>query len=80
MSVGHVARLLEEAGIPTVIITAAPFRDRLEAMSLPRVLVTPNLMGRPVGLPNDVEGQRTVLLAALELLANAEENDTIVDL
>jgi hypothetical protein len=80
VSVGHVARLLEEAGIPTVIITAVPFRDRLEGMSLPRVLVTPNLMGRPMGLPGDVEGQRAVLLAALELLANAEENGAIVDL
>ncbi len=80
MSVGHVARLLEESGIPTVIIAAAPFRDRLEAMSLPRVLVTPTLLGRPVGLPNDVDGQRAVLLAALDLLANAEGNGTIVDL
>ena len=80
MSVGHLARTMEEAGISTVIVTAAPFRDRLEAMSPPRLLVTPNPMGRPMGLPNDAESQRMFLEAALDLLENAEENGTVAEM
>ena len=80
MSVGHVARLMEEAGIPTVIISAAPFKDRLLAMSPPRLLITPNPMGRPMGLPNDIESQRMFLEAALEMLDNAPENGTVAEM
>ncbi len=80
MSVGHVARLLEQAGIPTVIIAARPFRPRLEGMQLPRLLLTPHLLGRPVGAPGDKAGQRKTVLAALELLEKAEGGGTIVEL
>jgi hypothetical protein len=69
--VGHVARLLEEAGTPTVIVACAAFRPRLEAMALPRLVLTPFPMGRPVGAPGDAAGQRETLLAALDLLASA---------
>ena len=78
MSVGHVARLLEEAGIASVVISAAAFRDRLEAMHLPRLVLTPHLMGRPVGMPGNQERQREVLSVALDLLENAEEAGTVV--
>ena len=68
MSVGHVARVAEEAGIATVVIAAETFRDRLEALKVPRLLSTPFWMGRPLGRAGDGESQRRTLLAALELL------------
>ena len=68
VSVGHVARLLEASGTPTVIIAVEAFRDRLEAMRPPRLLTTPQWMGRPLGRPGDVGTQRKVLEKALELL------------
>ncbi len=40
---------------------------------MPRVLVTPHLMGRTMGPVGDDERQRMVLEAALELLETAEE-------
>ncbi len=77
MSVGHIARLLEEAGIATVVIAARPFKPRLIPMSLPRLLLTPHPMGRVLGAAGDVERQREVLLAALELLENAEAGQVV---
>ena len=79
MSVGHVARLLEAAGIATVIVAAAAFRPRMECMALPRLLLTPHLMGRPLGLVGDAAGQRRVLEAAFELLERAKVGGTVVD-
>ena len=80
MSVGHVARLLETNGIPTVIIAARAFRDHLAKMTLPRVVTTPYPMGRPLGAPGDVQSQRRSILSALELLESAGRVGTIVDL
>ncbi len=79
MSVGHVARAIEEAGIPTVIAMAKAFRPRLEAMRAPRVLVTRHIMGRPLGAPHDEERQREVLRDALTLLAEAKQNGSVVE-
>ena len=67
MSVGHVARLLEAAGVPTVIIAVEAFRGRLEAMGVPRLLTTPRWMGRPLGRPGDARSQRDTLDRALAL-------------
>jgi len=67
--VGHVARVAEEAGIATVVIATETFRERLEAMKVPRLLSTPFWMGRPLGRAGDGEAQRSTLLAALDLLA-----------
>ena len=80
MSVGHVARLLEAAGISTVVVASAVFRDRLEAMSLPRLILTPHLMGRPLGMPGHHERQRAAMLAALDLLENAQQGRSVVAL
>ena len=80
MSVGHLARLLEEAGISTVIIAARAFRPRMEIMSLPRLLLTPHLMGRPIGAPGDAPRQREVILEALGLLNGAKSVGTIVEM
>jgi len=80
VSVGHVARLLEADGIATVVIAVTAFRDRLQAMSLPRLVLTPHLMGRPLGMPGDKERQRASLLAAFELLEQATHGKTVVEL
>ncbi len=80
MSVGHVARLVEEAGIPTVIIAARPFKRRMEMMTLPRVLLTPYIMGRPVGPAGEFETQKKTLIAALDLLVRADKSGTIKEL
>ena len=77
VSVGHLARLVEEAGIATVIIAVRSFRSRLEAMTLPRVLLTPYLLGRPVGPPGESKQQLETLRAGLELLENAMEGGAI---
>ena len=71
MSVGHLARLIEEAGIPTVAIYARAFRHVAEAMRVPRVVVTRHPVGRVLGAPLDVERQREVLQSALDLLETA---------
>lgn len=77
MSVGHVARAIEEAGTPTVIVMVEPFWPRVASMRLPRVLLTRHVMGRPLGAPGDAERQRAVLRAALDLLARAPGNGTV---
>jgi hypothetical protein len=75
--VGHLARLLEAAGIPTVIVAIRAFQDRLAAMTPPRVLITPRLMGQPLGTPGDHDAQRATILAALDLLQTAKQAGTI---
>lgn len=79
MSVGHIARGLEEAGMPTVIIAVKSFRTRMEMMSLPRVLLTNNLLGRVLGNPFDEDSQKKVLTQALSLLREATKNGTIAE-
>ena len=71
--------MLEAAGIPTVVVAVKSFQKRMEMMCVPRALLTPHLMGRPVGRPGDVERQREVVQAALQLLGSAEKGGTIVD-
>ncbi len=77
---GHLARLLEEGGIATVVVAAQPFRRRLLAMSLPRLVFTPHPMGRVLGAPGDAARQRVVILAALELLQSATQGGTVLEL
>jgi hypothetical protein len=74
---GHVARLLEEAGIATVIIAVAAFETRMRMMTLPRVLLTPHPLGRPVGPPGDRDTQLSVIQRALDLLETAPGPGTI---
>ena len=75
---GHVARVFEAAGIPTVIIAVASLAGRLTPMQVPRLLLTPFLMGRPLGAPHDGERQLDVLRLGLELLETAVAAPTIV--
>ncbi|MDW7709227.1 MAG: hypothetical protein SCH98_02040 [Deferrisomatales bacterium] len=79
MSVGHVARVAEEAGIPTVAVYVKAFEKVAREMSLPRVLLTRHPVGRPLGAPGDAERQKSVLLAALELLENAPANGSSLE-
>lgn len=76
---GHLARLIEEAGIPTVAVYVRAFRHVAEAMRAPRVLVTRHPMGRTLGAPHDIERQRQVLEGALDLLETATA-PTVIEL
>jgi hypothetical protein len=53
--------LLEEGGIATVVVAIRAFRDRLKAMRLPRTVITPHPMGRPLGAPGDADRGRMVI-------------------
>lgn len=80
MSVGHVARAIEEAGTPTVVVMVRAFAHVAERMALPRTLITRNPMGRPFGAPGDIERQNAALAAALDLVDRAEQPGTIAEL
>jgi len=79
MSVGHVARAFEDANIATVIIAVKSFETRMKIMSLPRVLLTPQLLGRPLGNPFDEQEHTKILSTAIKMLETAEQNGTIQD-
>ncbi len=74
VSVGHVARAVEEAGIPTTAVYVRAFRHVVDEMVLPRAVITRHPMGRPLGPPGDAARQRAVVTAALELLAASERS------
>ena len=77
MSVGHVARILEKAGIPTVIIAIEAFEETLLSMSLPRMLLTPFPLGRPIGFPGNINQHIRVVQAALNMLTEAKSINTV---
>ncbi|MGI9529467.1 MAG: hypothetical protein ACR2NG_07120 [Acidimicrobiia bacterium] len=80
MSVGHVARAIEEAGTPTVVVMVKAYEHIARRMTLPRTLITPNPMGRPLGAVGDVERQAAILDAAFDVIDRADEPGTIVEL
>ena len=59
------ARIVEAAGIPTVIVTMLP--DLAERFRLPRIVGVGFPFGHPLGMVHDREMQRTVTVAALSL-------------
>jgi hypothetical protein len=65
-----VARFLEDNGFSTVVLTMTPEFHR--EIGIPRVAAIEYPYGRAVGEVNDVEGQRQVLLEALDFLASAD--------
>jgi len=77
VSVGHVQRAIEEAGIPTVSVYIRSFGHIPELMGLSRSLITRHPMGRPLGAPGDGKRQRSVVEAALALLESPTQ--TIVE-
>ena len=72
--------MLEAAGISTVIVAVRAFRPRLEAMRVPRLVVTPWPMGRPLGLPGDIATQRATIVAALRLLETADRGGSVIEM
>ena len=64
------ARFLEEAGYSTVVLT--PTYEFSRAVGIPRSAAIEYPYGRPVGQVGDREGQRMVLLKALEVLEKAK--------
>lgn len=72
MSVGHVQRAIEAAGIPTVGIYIGAFAHVPRQMSVARALITPHPLGRPLGAPGDSDRQLAVVEAALELFGATE--------
>lgn len=71
------ARRIEQAGIPTVVVTMMP----VTAVQLlaPRVVGVEFPFGHPFGMPRDREMQRRVLETALTVLAGAGGPGTRVD-
>ena len=67
---GLAARVLEEAGFTTVILT--PTHEFNRAVGIPRIVALEYPYGRPTGEVGDVAGQREVLLATLAVLEAAQ--------
>ena len=72
MSVGHVQRAFETAGLPTVGIYVESFAHVPKHMGIGRALITKHPMGRPLGAPGDHQRQLAVVRAALGLFAHTE--------
>jgi hypothetical protein len=68
VSVGHVQRAIESAGIPTVGVYVSAFGHVPAQMGVARALITPHPMGRPMGAPGDAERHLAVVRQALSLL------------
>ena len=64
-----VARHLEEAGIPTVILGSA--MDIVDYCGVPRYVFTDFPLGNPCGRPYDADMQRAVVATGLELFESA---------
>jgi hypothetical protein len=62
-----------------VCVAVEAFRHRLQALGVPRTLITPHLMGRTIGPVGDAGRQRAVVAAALDLLETATEPGRQVD-
>ena len=74
MSVGHVQRAIETAGIPTVGVYVRSFGHLPDLMGVARALITRHPMGRPLGAPGDTERQRAVVHTALTMLEHDEQS------
>lgn len=74
---GLVARVIEEAGIPTVLVSTG--RDLTELVRPPRSLFVNFPMGNPFGRPGDVAAQDRILRDAFALFDSVTEPGKIVD-
>jgi hypothetical protein len=72
------ARWIEAAGIPTVVVTMMP--AVAEERRAPRIVGVEFPYGHPFGMPGDRTMQRQVLELALRVLAGAKEFGTRVDI
>jgi D-proline reductase (dithiol) PrdB len=71
------ARWVEAAGIPTVVVTMMP--DVADALLAPRVVGVEFPFGHPFGMPHDRAVQRRVLETALAVVSGAARPGTRVD-
>jgi D-proline reductase (dithiol) PrdB len=67
--VGLVARVIETAGIPTVVVNLMPAYQ--PTVGMPRVAAIAHPFGRPFGAVGDADTQRAVVRAALHVLEAA---------
>ncbi len=72
------ARWIEAAGIPTVVVTMMP--SVAEERRAPRIVGVEFPFGHAFGMPHDRTMQREVLQLALRVLAGASAFGTLVDL
>ena len=72
------ARRIEAAGIPTVVVTMMP--SVADQLLTPRVVGVEFPFGHPFGRPGDRATQRLVLHTALQVLAGAARPGTRVDI
>jgi len=70
-AVGALAHYIERAGVATTSISLV--REQTERIRPPRALWVPFPLGRPLGIPDDVEFQLDVMRAAFALLDTATE-------
>ena len=75
---GLVARVIEESGIPTMLVSTG--FDLTELVRPPRSLFVNFPMGNPFGPPNAAEFQRRVLRHALELAWTIDHPGQIAEL
>ena len=75
---GLVARVVEEAGIPTVTVSTG--RDITALVRPPRSLFVNFPMGNTFGRAGDTARQTEILRAALDFAVTAEEPGVLVDL
>jgi D-proline reductase (dithiol) PrdB len=76
--VGLVARVVEEAGIPTVLVSTG--RDLTQQVLPPRSVFLNFPMGNPFGRAEDAGMQRRILLDALRLAETASRGGVMIDL
>ncbi len=72
------ARVVEEAGIPTVVVSTG--RDLSAQVRPPRTVFVNFPMGNPFGKPFDKGRQRTILLDALHALESINRGGEMIDL
>lgn len=75
---GLVARVVEEAGIPTVVVSTG--RDLSAQVKAPRTVFVNFPMGNPFGRPFAAAQQRKILLDGLHAIESVEEGGALIDL
>ncbi len=69
--------MIEKSGIPTVSISL--LREVTELVKPPRALVVDRPLGYPLGVPHDIDLQKRIVMAALELLVHPVRELLLVD-
>jgi hypothetical protein len=70
------ARILEEAGLSTILVTMMPYW--VEKIGAPRTLAVEHPFGHTLGRPGDQAGQIRVIREALTAMENIEHPGEIV--